>query len=219
MIAGGCSPCEGSCETCSGPDQSQCLTCSSTKTLDNGYCIDICGPSQYRETDKSCQDCDSSCASCNGGSPNQCASCTPPKTLTGGTCPEIANGCHYQCATCLTISSTDCLTCKGNLFLVEVNEEGVGSCENSCSLDYSPIAQNSQKICRKKIGLDNRLGHGSQLNEIELNFGRDITPFLDELQSSIEIALQFREEQPKVTYKIRGIRGETPLTYSQTLNW
>jgi len=217
-VAGGCSPCEGSCSTCSGPDQSQCLSCSSTKTLDMGYCIDICTPSQYRETDKSCQLCDPSCATCYTEGPDQCSSCTPPKTLTSGTCPDIDNGCHYQCDTCLSDSYDQCLTCKGNLLLVEGDEHNVGYCDTTCPIEYSQIDDGPQKKCIKKIGLDNRLGQGSNLHEIELNFGRDISPFLGELTTSIEVALMFREEQPPITYNFR-LKPSSSNTQSLILNF
>ena len=63
--AGGQSPCMQSwqcfstCSTCSGPGETECTSCPSGSTLQDGACIKICSPNQYRKSKTECVDCPS----------------------------------------------------------------------------------------------------------------------------------------------------------------
>ena len=84
--------CDGSCLTCSGYLNSQCLTCYPLAFLNEGTCS--CLPGFYQQINttclsfpcSSCEVCDASCSSCNGPTSQNCTSCDDQYDLTNSTC-------------------------------------------------------------------------------------------------------------------------------------
>ena len=91
-----CLPCHGSCKTCSGPLESQCLSCyprvdpPNPKALPvklDDKCVVEC-PKGYTEIGGVCKKCESPCQECSTG-PQACTKCdvsTGMGVLYGPTC-------------------------------------------------------------------------------------------------------------------------------------
>ena len=89
--------CHETCETCSGPNADDCLTCKNISpkgqlTLTNRKeCR--CPPGQYYvSATKSCSQCHSDCSSCTGTGSDQCLICSDPKSIVRtvpGTVPAV----------------------------------------------------------------------------------------------------------------------------------
>ena len=85
--------CSGSCATCTGPNQNDCISCNSGLYLSINTCVDNCPSGTYLDTSsQSCQGnssllllminyffiaCDTTCQTCSGSSNTDCTSCKP----------------------------------------------------------------------------------------------------------------------------------------------
>jgi len=71
-----CLVCDDSCETCSGPSNTSCLTCPNTAFLYQGSCLETCPEQTFTNLkERVCSSCDHTCYSCIGPDPNECLSC------------------------------------------------------------------------------------------------------------------------------------------------
>jgi hypothetical protein len=143
-----CYPCYVSCETCTGPQSDQCLTCavkSATPSLGK------CSTSTTYNTP-----CHNTCASCFGPSNEECMACktqaypTPPAYKARlGTCmcqhgyymdqtTGICMPCDSTCYTCKGPYSTDCLSCR-NTYIFGL--------DGTCTCPPGSIEHFQQKIC------------------------------------------------------------------------
>jgi len=96
--------------------------------------------------------------------------------------------------------------------LVEIGNNH-GFCDDHCPVDHYFVYDGTTKRCKPQTHLNNYIAYGPELGSIELNFGVDIASFKDELLDSIEIAIKFRKDQPKIQYKYTL----TPSTNGQSL--
>ena len=84
--------CDGSCLTCSGYLDNQCLTCYPLAFLYQGTCA--CLPGFYQKINKtcltfpcsSCEVCNALCETCNGSTSQNCTSCSERYDLINSTC-------------------------------------------------------------------------------------------------------------------------------------
>ncbi len=77
-----CIDCDKTCQTCLGPYNSDCSSCSDTNQfINNGFCVDSCPlDKSQNETNKLCIKCHESCSRCYGSESNQCLLCSDPHT-------------------------------------------------------------------------------------------------------------------------------------------
>lgn len=119
-----CVPCHATCASCTGPAASDCVTCASLYSLNDGFCLAKCPSYRYSEGGI-CKDCNAGCQRCEG-TPNYCTSCPDKLYLSQGkclpACPDatyLDNGkctqCHASCAACTGPLPTNCVTCKAGL--------------------------------------------------------------------------------------------------------
>jgi len=76
-----CKNCDGSCEECDGPANTDCTACTSPSFLEVtlGECITTCGTGKYYDTgDQECKNCDGSCTECTGPTSSDCSPCVFP---------------------------------------------------------------------------------------------------------------------------------------------
>ncbi|TBU41363.1 insulin-like growth factor binding protein [Dichomitus squalens] len=149
-----CEPCSPLCQTCTGPDSSDCIICGAGKYTLNGNCVGtdgngVCdGSTLVADNNKhECTTCPLGCTSCKFSSFNvastidqvQCTGCLPGTVLSGGKCvascptgtfldPKdnvTCTACDSSCGTCAG-SATFCLTCANNQLASN------GTCVASC---------------------------------------------------------------------------------------
>lgn len=80
---GHCHACHSTCETCIGPTESNCLTCSSSLLLQNNKCVNTCDDGYYMEAG-TCAKCLHTCTQCV--SRMNCTSCAKGLQLQSGEC-------------------------------------------------------------------------------------------------------------------------------------
>lgn len=107
-----CNICDSSCLECSGPKNTECISCNKGSFLQN---YSICSP------------CHNSCETCNGSSQNNCLSCNRSKFLENNACID----CDETCETCSGPNSTDCLSCKSSDYLESNGNCAPIICENN----------------------------------------------------------------------------------------
>ena len=129
LLSSICLDCNNTCQTCSGPLETECLTC-----FDKNYYF----------LNNECLVCHETCMNCHGTSSYDCDSCN----ITTGLflynsqcinqCPsryfydssiKTCNLCDSSCLSCNDSSSNDCLKCQPNLLLTLDN-----ACQDSCDL-------------------------------------------------------------------------------------
>eukprot|EP00035_Acanthoeca_spectabilis_P010255 m.181613 g.181613 ORF g.181613 m.181613 type:complete len:4114 (+) comp14966_c0_seq9:327-12668(+) len=138
--SGVCRPCDATCDTCSGPAISDCITCPPNLVLFGATqtCQSACfnnannaaGVGEYQVTGATgCLNCNSSCGECFDGDANSCITCVAPRVLVNRrscqlACPagSFASGsvcvtCPADCDSC--ISSTVCVSCSIPSFVLE----------------------------------------------------------------------------------------------------
>ncbi|KAJ7327207.1 hypothetical protein JRQ81_016966, partial [Phrynocephalus forsythii] len=117
-----CQPgqCHSDCLTCS-KSFDLCDTCrDAAKQLQNGRCVDSCGPGFYQEAGR-CLACEKTCSTCRDG--YVCTSCKDLLHLKDGRCeascgegyfpgPLKCIACHESCATCWGPTAYNCSSCK-----------------------------------------------------------------------------------------------------------
>ena len=139
-----CQPCSSSCQTCNGPNNTNCLSCQNGFFLANQSCFtcdltcQTCNSSQcltcnsggvIGQDGKCHYQCDSTCGQCFGTQNNQCLSCNSNTTvLYQGQC--IVSGCSQNCGNCVNVTggSSVCLGCKTGFYL----PPSCVSCSSSC---------------------------------------------------------------------------------------
>lgn len=94
-----CYPCDSSCATCSGPANTQCLSCRTGGSLNpNGGCTNGCPSGQFLNPSNLCSNCMANCNVCT--SSTSCTTCasgyTISLTISGGnvvtSCAQIPTG-------------------------------------------------------------------------------------------------------------------------------
>ena len=123
-----CASCGHTCYTCSGPSNTQCITClaSEHRTIFGGNTCP-CDNRYFDNNVEICANCHYSCWVCSGANQNQCTQCQPSdnrvSTPTSNTCPCInryfdngadfdCKGCHFSCLTCSNSAINNCLSCS-----------------------------------------------------------------------------------------------------------
>lgn len=87
---GHCHQCHSTCETCMGPTEKDCLTCSNNLLLQNNKCVSTCDKGYFMEAGI-CTQCLHTCASCV--SRLNCTECVKGLQLQSGECQATcANG-------------------------------------------------------------------------------------------------------------------------------
>ncbi|KAJ2949490.1 hypothetical protein O0L34_g15413 [Tuta absoluta] len=129
-----CHRCSGSCESCFGDDERQCLTCQSPNLLQDYTCVTECGRGYYTEAGK-CARCVHGCSECV--SRLNCTSCSGALRLQSGACrSSCAEGyyadrgtcakCYLSCRTCIGPRRDQCASCPSGWRLA------AGECHPEC---------------------------------------------------------------------------------------
>ncbi|KAL4493947.1 hypothetical protein ABPG72_021964 [Tetrahymena utriculariae] len=134
-----CQNCDSSCATCSGPANTNCLSCSGSNFLDSttNSCVTTCPNGTYKNTtNNKCSPCDPTCTTCNGPSNSQCLSCTLPKYYQSST-GQCVDNCNLN-------YKTNCLSCSGSQFLDSATNSCVTTCPNGT---YQNLSNNQCSPC------------------------------------------------------------------------
>lgn len=125
-----CGICDPSCLTCSGPNNTQCLTCASGLILNaSNECIPC--PEGTYFSNGVCVSCDGSCLTCVGAGAFNCSSCVGGEFLASDNSCVI---CDNNCGNC-SDSVGNCTSCKNNLNLGQINGGGVCQCLSNQLID------------------------------------------------------------------------------------
>lgn len=135
-----CDSCDGSCQTCSGPAATQCLSCSTGSLITSNFTCPTSCPDGSYSLNKICYSCLSSCATCSNIS--HCTSC---QSVAGQNYYLDANNkCVINCpsgtyadantATCIGCTSP-CVNCIGSNLCT--------SCLSSSATPYLNYGDNS----------------------------------------------------------------------------
>uniref|UniRef100_A0AAY4DIR2 P/Homo B domain-containing protein n=1 Tax=Denticeps clupeoides TaxID=299321 RepID=A0AAY4DIR2_9TELE len=136
---GECHQCHKYCQQCTGPEKSQCLSCSQNHFLLNGTCVNDCPVGTFRDiAQQKCDLCHPSCLSCVGKHSHECLACRPQLFRLGKecveTCPssdgstQTCEHCDASCGECMRAGPDSCLSCKeGQLYLRKL-----GQCHGTC---------------------------------------------------------------------------------------
>uniref|UniRef100_A0A2M4DS50 furin n=1 Tax=Anopheles darlingi TaxID=43151 RepID=A0A2M4DS50_ANODA len=107
---GHCHPCHSTCETCTGPTENDCLTCTSNLLLQGQRCVNVCDDGYYMEVGV-CAKCLHTCTQCV--SRMNCTACMKGLQLQSGECRTTCADGYYSdrgtCAKCYL----SCHTCSG----------------------------------------------------------------------------------------------------------
>ncbi|KAL4486099.1 hypothetical protein ABPG72_012152, partial [Tetrahymena utriculariae] len=115
-----CKNCDQSCKTCSGPNNNNCLSC--TSFLFNDQCYDFQPPQTYCDAQKLCHQCSQGCNSCEDT--KTCIDCIANFFLNSdNTCQK----CYLNCLTCNGKNPNQCVTCQNYLILKSDNSCGCNS--------------------------------------------------------------------------------------------
>ena len=153
-----CKDCHSTCLTCSGPLDTDCLSCSGSRYLYGSKCLTDCGEGKYGDsTTSTCKNCNSNCKTCKTpNEPNTCLTCRSNMYLKSNLCTTPCTSSEYEddqdnqckacegtCATCFGGLSTNCLSCSGGLHYYEVDH----TCISACPSPY--FAESSTNKCYK----------------------------------------------------------------------
>lgn len=85
-----CAPCDLTCETCSGSNSSQCVSCPAGRFWHEGRCLSECPAHRYADRNRrECIECPPGCGECNA---TQCLSCLDDWKINGkGRCVSQNN--------------------------------------------------------------------------------------------------------------------------------
>ena len=173
-----CKVCHGTCLTCDGPLETNCLTCD-TLSLTNGKynlsqkkCQASC-PSVTYNDNNICRDCHANCLTCSGGALNQCLTCntasTPHRKFSQNQCiascpsntfdnSNICEDCHTTCLTCNGPNNNNCLSCDtGNVLNGKfhfVDKTCIQTCPSN-TFDNSNICEDCHTPCLTCNGPNN----------------------------------------------------------------
>nr|CAD7204227.1 unnamed protein product [Timema douglasi] len=127
-----CEACHASCDQCSGPNETHCVSCRAGRFSLNSTCVDACPDGYYADKKrKECLKCAPGCSLCaSGGVCLQCADqwvlnrknkCLPKDShlCSSGQYWEDSQclPCHPSCDSCEGPTSSDCLSCLSPLLL------------------------------------------------------------------------------------------------------
>ncbi|ELP84797.1 protein serine/threonine kinase, putative [Entamoeba invadens IP1] len=112
-----CETCHSTCEKCSGPLTTNCLSCGSGRYLQNGQCLSC---------DSNCYDIGPSCHNING-----CIKCKDAFYINNKMCSP----CNSNCNTCDGGTSSSCLSCKSGKYFVAQNKT-CNDCDPNCAYGY-----------------------------------------------------------------------------------
>ncbi|KAL4512376.1 hypothetical protein ABPG72_005378 [Tetrahymena utriculariae] len=170
-----CTSCNSKCKTCSGSTESDCILCSGQLTrdihnqcvmcnVDNGFYIDI--------INQKCLPCAQNCKTCTGPSIGECTQCAKDLYLSNDSagnqvCQEciINNGyfinintclkCDSSCKTCNGTSSSECLTCFYEYYIIGNNRSCVkcptGDQNNIVRGRSSQYCEQFEIVCQQSI--------------------------------------------------------------------
>jgi hypothetical protein len=150
--------CHGTCATCRGPANTDCLTCKPGLLFIFGdKCVCPFG-TYLNSVTFTCITCSPACASCTAGLATSCTTCKPTYYLdpdgsckcplgtiySAGSCtPVSSSACYPSCLTCSTTLSTGCITCPTNFY-----QAPDGSCQcNSAGLLSTSTTPYTCTIC------------------------------------------------------------------------
>lgn len=167
--------CFSLCQSCVGPDITDCLSCITSYYLKSdpgpSSCVTSCLDGYYKNTTTfTCQVCDPKCKTCFGNGKNQCLSCQTGENLLENTCINtdcpagyfcekfVCLKCDATCKTCSGLSSSECLSCElpryyfGNTCYLTCpsyfyGENSTNSCSEKCPNDT--YADATTKVCTK----------------------------------------------------------------------
>lgn len=108
---GHCHTCHSTCETCKGPTEADCLTCSSSLLLQNNKCVNTCDDGYYMEAGI-CAKCLHTCNQCV--SRMNCTSCSKGLQLQSGEC-------RTTCAEGFVYIFSNVIICLANLLILCVD--------------------------------------------------------------------------------------------------
>ncbi|KAG8187463.1 hypothetical protein JTE90_009532 [Oedothorax gibbosus] len=156
-----CAFCHADCETCFGPDETECTSCTGSLYLKNGACIPHCSNGYFQENGI-CYACHPSCATCSGFDLDQCYTCPFGRTLKHGKCvtscdegkymnsESVCTDCHFSCADCKLNSTeseiTQCLKCKNTQHSI-LQDQCVSQCPPNFYMDSYKICQECHPTC------------------------------------------------------------------------
>ncbi|XP_074038039.1 furin-like protease 2 isoform X2 [Leptinotarsa decemlineata] len=145
-----CQPCHEACETCTGPDQRSCVTCSPghVRVVDLDICLQQCPEGYYENfAEKTCIPCQPNCVGCQDR-PDHCTSCDHHLLLYQNKCLAFCpsntyetddyscTSCHESCETCSGSNSSQCISCPYNTLWHE------GRCIKECPAHhYADVEQ------------------------------------------------------------------------------
>eukprot|EP00058_Branchiostoma_floridae_P016157 XP_002601645.1 hypothetical protein BRAFLDRAFT_124316 [Branchiostoma floridae] len=127
-----CQDCDDSCETCTGPDATDCVTCADEDLLQESQCVESCS-SGYFQQEYECLKCHATCASCSGSRDDQCLTCSGHLELDEDThrcitsCEDGEYGteegtcedCNSICKKCNGSQADQCLECHHDKLLYD----------------------------------------------------------------------------------------------------
>ncbi|KAL4508873.1 hypothetical protein ABPG73_006259 [Tetrahymena malaccensis] len=161
-----CQKCDNSCLTCTGPNKTDCLTCSNNFYLDSSsyLCVAKCQSNQYQSKNKNtgqiwCMPCNQECLSCQGPQKTDCITCSNNYYLdnVSNLCVEYCQSNQYQkqntdtgqivclncdqaCLTCQDGSQKDCITCSNMFYLDNLSNLCVQQCQPNQYQSQNPIS-------------------------------------------------------------------------------
>ncbi|KAL4493949.1 hypothetical protein ABPG72_021966 [Tetrahymena utriculariae] len=153
-----CLGCDSSCQTCSGGQNTQCLSCTSNLYLDQNMCKSSCPDGYYKNIqNNTCSKCDPSCLTCFGGTSTNCFQCSQPRFFQKITnsCEKACNKnqysdisdstckyCDSSCLSCSGPSTNQCISCQGQTFLYQ--NQCISKCPDGY---YQDISNNKCSQC------------------------------------------------------------------------
>ncbi|KPU75290.1 uncharacterized protein Dana_GF19273, isoform B [Drosophila ananassae] len=129
-----CLACDASCESCSGPSETNCTSCAPNRLLEQKRCVSGCQDGFFMETGV-CLPCLHTCSQCV--SRTNCSNCLKGLQLQNGECrTTCADGyysdrgicakCHLSCHTCSGPRRNQCVKCPASWQLA------AGECHPEC---------------------------------------------------------------------------------------
>ncbi|XP_045465314.1 furin-like protease 2 isoform X1 [Harmonia axyridis] len=152
LDGGNCKPCHSTCESCDGPTEHACLSCSSPLMLQGTKCVGACRKGSFQdESSRSCQPCLHTCANCY--SKSNCTECASGLKLQGSECQSTCAAgyysdkgqcqrCYMSCKTCSGPLQNECVTCPSGWQLM------AGQCRPTCPEGYYKTDFGCQKCYR-----------------------------------------------------------------------
>ncbi|KAL4476414.1 hypothetical protein ABPG74_010147, partial [Tetrahymena malaccensis] len=159
-----CKSCHSSCQSCNGPQNNQCQSCSGSTFLYQNQCFNACPDGYFQDkSNNMCTQCKSPCKTCN--SLNNCLSCEPPLISYNNSCVQTCPSgfysqassnscqpCFSSCQRCTGPSADECLGCPQGLYFKEL------ACVDKCGDGYF---LNQDKCSQCHPSCKNCLGAGS----------------------------------------------------------